>query len=475
MDYLIGLDLGSTALKGVSIDVNGIIIQQRSTNVNFVKNNDADIVEIDPNEYLSSVFSTIKSLLIPEAKCLAISWAAASGNILFLDSEDKPISNIFSWLDRRPVKYFKDSPLTLQLQKYIYQLVGWPFSPQFPLGRFMWLKSFNSEIFDKADKICMSNDYLLMNLTGKYFVDESTATTMYLYNQITGQKVDALLSLSGIKKKEMIPNRISSGTHVGTLLPQICKQLGFLSHSPECVIGTFDHPSAARAIGLEKKDQMLLSCGTSWVGCILLPNRDFGLKHNLLIDPYTQNSGGSWLGMFSVGGIGKIFDNWVFTLLSKAGITTSTPFITFDELAIAGDSNLVKKIDLTSHNIINTVDTLLEKYKVEDIARATLEDVVFSLYVLMEQKGINISQINEVFLVGGPTKSPIWPSIIAAVFGKKVTVRFGQIAGSVGAVMLAAKTMKLDISLVDSSKVFIPKPQYFNKMQTRYKKYWELT
>ncbi|MDD3996338.1 MAG: FGGY-family carbohydrate kinase [Sphaerochaetaceae bacterium] len=467
MEYWIGLDLGTSVIKGVALGEKGDIIGQTKLSIEF-ESNTPGVKEINPHGYVKQVYEIIKKLIIPGRVLKSIAWAAASGNLVLVGEDEQPISPIYSWLDQRPNDgSINDIVATLPLTN-IHATVGWPFVPQFPLGRLIWLWRNQPNLMKSTRRICMSNDYLTLKMTGQWVVDESTATTMYLYDQIEGTKSQKLIELARIEDSNKIPPIVPSGTRVGVLSDEICDEIGIPRNSCDFVLGSFDHPSAARAVHLERTDQLLLSCGTSWVGCIILEDRNEGLSKALLIDPFQKSIGGKWLGMFSVAGIGSIFDQWVHALLDLANISTSYPYKTFDELAIKGSSAGLPTINLQVEDIRSKVKDLLSKHAIGDVARAILEEIVFSLKLLMEMKEIDLLAINEILLVGGPTESPLWPQIIADVCNKKVLIRFGQNAGAVGAAMIASERQ---IRPKDEEKVLIPDEKQSNNMRDRYESY----
>lgn len=468
MEYWIGLDLGTSAIKGVALKKDGSIIRQAKTSIKFKENKNINIKEIDPESYVEQLFALIKKLIVPNLKLKAISWAAASGNLLLLDENYSPISPIYSWLDKRPNEekmksYYNQLPL-----KKIHQICGWPFSPQFPLGRLIWLSKTNRALLAKSHKIVMSNDYLTWKLTGKWVVDESNATTMYLYDQMHGEKSPFLLGLAEIDNPDKICNVVHSKTVIGPISEAVSEILQIKDKLVSFVLGSFDHPSAARAVKFERENQLLLSCGTSWVGCLLLNNREKGLEMQLLIDPFEKSWGGFWLGMFSVSGIGNIFDRWVLSLINLLQIDVKNPFKYFDQLAEKGDSKNLPIVNLNSEDINKRLITLLKEHSEANIACSILEEVVFKLFDLIRIKEIDLSAINEILLVGGPTESFIWPQIIANIFQTNVVIRYGQTAGAVGAAMMAAEATGTKIKNESKDIEIVFNQHLANKMKERY-------
>ena len=91
------------------------------------------------------------------------------------------------------------------------------------------------------------------------------------------------------------------GEVLGYTTEEISKSTGIPSGIP-VVLGSFDHPSAARGVGVLDEGQMLLSCGTSWVGFFPVKSREKIAAAKTLIDPFLSPEG-CWATMTSVASV----------------------------------------------------------------------------------------------------------------------------------------------------------------------------
>ena len=471
MKGYIGLDLGSTAIKAVLISEAGEVLDTAGERIVFKDSEAAAIREIDPEKYFHRIFSLLKHMSRQVEEVRAVSWVAASGNLLFINKTGTPVTPIISWLDTTPVSSgltAEDAGLT---DKEIYTTVGWPFSLQFPLGRLFWLNRQRPELFSSGNLVCMNNDYLGRLLTGKWAVDNSTATTFYMYDQQKMQKHLPFIEAAGLDP-EQVPEVYPVGHKLGSVTKRAAEETG-LSTSTEIILGSFDHPGAARALQLSTASQLMFSCGTSWVGCVLLPDRKTGLQKRMLIDPYESNDGGEWFGMFSLTSIGQFFDTWVIDFMKFTGFTEGDPFKQFDALAMecgCGIEDQVPIINpLTNPSTPALFETLCAAWEISAVARGVLEGVVFRMKKLVIEKGIDIGTLAEILLVGGPTESSVWPQIIADIFQKKVVIRFGKTAGAVGAAVIAAGGAGYDLHPYCKAVVIKPNLQKAADLEARYK------
>lgn len=147
----------------------------------------------------------------------------------------------------------------------------------------------------------------------------------------------------------------------------------------------------------------------------------------LLCDPFLAPNGGAWGAIFSVPYIGRTIDWYVDNLIAPG---EKNKFRIFDELAEAampGAGGL--KIDLRKPPVS-------VKGSRENISRAIMEnaaDLLNDKIKLLESRGIKFSSA---VMVGGPSKSPVWPGIVEKITGIKLSVG-SQHAGAKGAAILA--------------------------------------
>ncbi len=422
--FLIGLDLGTTAIKGVVMDQNSNIIAEASKVTSFIEP-ESGWFEIDPEEHYNDVCSIIKELTLKApGEITALAMAAASGNSLLTDINGKPLTNIINWMDQRAVQNPPNALSNLSVQE-VRQVTGWPCVNSFPLAQLAWLKENQPEIYNSAGKYCMNSDWLLFRLIGKWLMDYSTATTSHLQNQTTFNYNNKFLDLLNIPE-EKLSKLVPSGCFAGNLTAQAIKDTG-LSAETEVVTGCFDHPSAARAVGVVEPGKLMLSCGTSWVGFFPEKERQKIIDLELLCDPFMNSSGGAWGAIFSVPYIGRAINWYVDNLIAP---NEKNKYKIFDELAAKANPGADGlKIDLRKTPMSINASR-------ENISRAVMEGAAELLNEQIKILASNGIKFKSAVMVGGPSKSPIWPKIVEEITGISLTVG-SQHAGAKGAAIIA--------------------------------------
>ncbi len=416
----IGIDAGTTRFKGVLCE-NGKILRRAEVAVAYSLN--AERVEIDPEEHWRQ-FAGLLRELSENTAVDAVAVAAASGNSLLLDFAGQPLTPIISWLDQRGEH--EELPALAGLEaETMRRITGWPCIRIFPPAHLAWWHKHTPELLRQA-QVSQSHSFLLYRLTGWQALDDSSATPLLLVDQTTRNYDPGLLARFGLRRSQL-PELLRSGDLIGTVTPEAAQATG-LTTATRVAAGSFDHPAGARSCGIVNEGQLLLSCGTSWVGFFPCASRERILEAKLLCDPFTSADNGLWGAIFSIPGIGRIIDRYVTEYVAQG---SDQPHRRFDELAASVPDAGGVRIDLTGP---------YRKPEAPEarVARALMEEAARLLALEMRRLTQYGMAFREAVMIGGPTKSPVWPGIVAEHTGLKLTTA-DSYAGAEGAAMLAKK------------------------------------
>jgi xylulokinase len=421
---LIGLDLGTSAIKGVLTDCRGAVLAEAGADTQFIHPCDG-WVEVDPEQHYRHVCRVIRELAsAAPGEVAALAMAAASGNTLLTDADGTPLTNIINWMDGRAEK-MPPAALAGLTAAEVRQVAGWPCVQSFPLAHLAWLRENRPAIFSRAGHCGMDTDWLLHRLTGQWRMDHSTATTFHLQEQTAGAFYTPFLRRLGIAPAQLSP-LVRSGVAVGPLTAPALRDTG-LSARTTVVTGCFDHPAAARAVGVLAPGQLMLSCGTSWVGFAPHPDRQGILAAGLLCDPFLSASQGPWAGMFSVPYIGRTIDWYVDHVIAPGARDRLRVFDEAAGQAAPGAGGL--SIDLREPPRALAADR-------GNVSRAVMEGAARLIHEKIQDLRTRGFRYDGAVMVGGPARSPVWPGIVADITGLAVTIG-GRSAGAQGAAILA--------------------------------------
>ncbi|MFD2332695.1 FGGY-family carbohydrate kinase [Cohnella sp. GCM10020058] len=426
--YTIGLDLGTSAVKGVLLSAAGEVVARARTETWLDAYPDGR-VEFDADELFALTADTIRQLTaaLPAGGGVAgLCMASASGNTVLLNERGEPMRPAISWMDDRVTDEMETALGRLEPAE-VHERTGWPLLKAFPLAHLSWLSVHEPDLLKRSAKVGMSTEYLLYRLTGKWAIDPSQATTFYLQDQQAKGWHAPYLRALGIPEKKL-PRIVATGSLLGCITEVASALTGLRAGTPVAA-GSFDHPAAARGAGVLDEGRLLLSCGTSWVGFTPLSERSQAVGNGMLTDPFLQPNG-PWGAMFSLPAIAVSVDRIVREYISDA----PDRYELFSALAAsaapgAGGLLLNPLLEAESGRWAGVAKA--------DLASAVMAGTVYLLRSHIDRLARAGIRFTSVMMVGGPSDTHPWPQIVADVLGVEVHTVNGSCAGAAGAALLA--------------------------------------
>jgi sugar (pentulose or hexulose) kinase len=414
MGLVLGLDIGTTSIKGVIVDPEGESLAFAKRDRCYVHPNPLWVEETHERfrESLFSLLGELASKIARSGDVVSLVIGAANGDTVFLDHGDQPIGNMRSWLDQRAVGEVPSLLPGLDPEE-IHRVVGWPWDPRYPFAQTAWLRKWDTDGFSRLSRVATDVDYVGWLLSGKWGIDPSSAASLYFIDQSQCSWNTKYLASVGLSSASLSP-LMPSGAPVGCLLPSVASMTGLPT---ACMVrpGAFDHACVARGAGILEEGDFLLSCGTSWVGALPVVDRQKAIEDGLVIDQYLSPMG-PYLGLLDMGTVGEEIDK----KRKAAGLTGGRdPHGLFESSSAAAPP--------LSRNI----------------ARALMEEAAFTA-----RKGLHYLQernykIDRIIMAGGPANSPTWTRITASVLGREIELTSGQYTGAIGATIIGSVAERL--------------------------------
>ena len=220
MPTLIAIDQGTTSTRTVAFDADLNIIHSKQKEYPLIYPNDG-WVEIEPEELMNSVYSTIDPVLDACSDVSALGITNQRETTLVWDSDSgKPIYNAIVWQDRRTAEQ------CMQLKKDGYEetiknATGLLLDPYFSATKISWILNNVDGARQKADagklRFGTVDTYLLWQLTNGnvYKTDVTNASRTNLYNIHTKEWDSELLKIFNIPKS-MLPEVFPSESDYGS-------------------------------------------------------------------------------------------------------------------------------------------------------------------------------------------------------------------------------------------------------------------
>jgi len=247
IDAVIGLDVGTSSMKGLVIDAKGNLLVEREMAYHLYSPRPS-WVEQDPEEWWQSAVAVLRQLadFIEEKKIhvQAISMSGQMNGAVLLDSHGNVIRPCILWADGRTVEECGEITRRVGSQRLI-AITGKPAVTGYTAPKILWVRNHEPEQFARIRHLLLPKDYITFRLSHELFTDASDASNTLLYdinNRAWSSQIIAMLEID----EAILPAVRSSVEIVGRLSDELAKITG-LSEGLPIVVGAGD--SIAEAVG----------------------------------------------------------------------------------------------------------------------------------------------------------------------------------------------------------------------------------
>ena len=265
MNYLIGIDVGTSATKTVLFDEDGNIAASASEGYPLSQPENG-WAEQNPGDWKRAVLNTLgqvakKSGVNPE-EIIGIGISGQMHGLVMLDENGEVLRPSIIWCDQRTGEEVEQMLAVMPREKWISvtanpPLTGWT------AAKILWVRNHEPEIFARCRHILLPKDYIRYVLTGAFATEVSDASGMQLLD--VPSRCWSKEVLKALNLDESLLGKVYESCEVtGTLLPEIADLTG-LSVSAKVVGGAGDNAAAAVGTGIVRDGTAFTTIGTSGV------------------------------------------------------------------------------------------------------------------------------------------------------------------------------------------------------------------
>lgn len=439
MSYVLGIDLGTSSLKGILMDETGRVICEKSSDYG-IDTPANGYSEQRPEYWVVACEDVLTQLSIAVDdfgdKLAGISFSGQMHSLVTLDANLKPAYPAILWNDVRTTKQCEQIMSTfgerlLSITKNI-ALEG------FTLPKILWLQENEPAIWQKVKKIMLPKDYLSFWFTGEICTEYSDAAGTLLLDIQQRAWSDEILNQFAISK-DILPKLLPSMSCVGIVKDEICKRYN-IKNEVKVFAGGADNACAALASGIADDEIGLVSIGTSGVfssfeGQVEDYHGKLHFFNHVIEDKYysmgvTLAAGNSLSWFKETFAKGISFEDMLKDVYQIAPGSDGLMFTPY----IAGERT--PHIDSQVRGSFIGIDT---KHTFDHFARAVMEGITFSLkdsQMIMEQA--KQKKFKKLISVGGGAKNPDWMQMQADIFDAEMIRLSVEQGPGLGACMIAA-------------------------------------
>lgn len=480
MKYLLGIDLGTSSLKGSVYSTDGKLLKTSSSAYDLIIPKKG-FSEQDPAEWIRAfkeVFHDLRKEIEDFDKNLeALSFSGQMHSLVLLDEDNKVLRNAILWNDVRSSEECRQ--IMGDFSKELLAITKNVALEGFTLPKILWVKENEPEIWAKVKHILLPKDYLRLWLTGNHNMDYSDAAGTLLLDIDKKVWSNEIIQKYDIDKS-ILPDLVESIAYVGDIKESVKEELG-LEADVKVFAGAADNAASAVGAGITSYDKGMISIGTS--GVLLANKRKLTHKEDGSVHTFNHAIPDSYYSMGVTLAAGKSLD-WFKS--------TFAPNLTFDDFlkgienVQAGSEGLLftpyiqgERTPYNDSSIRASFVGMDISHKLVHFARAVIEGITYSLRDCLELiDNSENKKIEKLVSVGGGAKNKTWLQIQADILNRDIVTLEIENGPSTGAAMLAAVGMGYYESFeacaerfVNYQKEYKPNPENVEMYQKYYKVY----
>lgn len=273
---LLGLDLGTTAVKAVVLDpAHGLLAAESLPNAPASPH--PGWSEQDAEGWLANALALVPLVCaaagIELAQIEGVGVAGCVPCVLALDEDDRPLRPALLYNDARAHAEIEE--LTAELgAAAVLERTGAAITQQSVGPKLRWLQRHEPEVWARTRRIAGSYDWVAGQIADADFSERNWALESGLYDLADDDFAPDLCAAAGIGKELLGPIRDPRQV-VGGIGPEVAAHTGLRRDTP-VVAGMADHVSSAFAAGLAAHGDLLVKLGGSVdvLACSERPLRD---------------------------------------------------------------------------------------------------------------------------------------------------------------------------------------------------------
>lgn len=479
MKYIIGMDVGTTATKGVLYDENVKAVFSASKGYPLIQTKIGQAEE-DPKVIFDAVQEVIFALTQKaDGEIAAISWSSQMHSLIGLDKDNNLLTNSITWADNCAKNVVQDAKKS-GLARKIYQKTGMPMHPMAPIYKMLWLKDNEPELFNQVKKWIGIKEYLIFRLTGKLIIDTTMAAGTGMLNLKTLTWDQELLDTLNVKQ-EQLPEIAQPTEIVAPIKEEYVQKLGIDSDT-KIVLGASDGYLSTIGVNAIDSDHFALNVGTSGAVRTIVDQPKIDQNASYFCYPVDKKH-------YLLGGPvnnGGIVFNWARQTLFDAG-ETPQDYLDVAQSAPAGSRNLIflpylggERAPIWDANARGSFVGLTRMHQKTEMARAVIEGIIFNLYDAAFSLIKNTKKPVAINATGGFLKSDFVRQLCADIFNMPIVTMKEQQSGTLAAMFLARQALGInqDLSEIEQfaqeDKVYFPNPKEAVIYQNMFPLYCEI-
>ncbi len=250
MRYILGVDIGTTAIKASVIGEDGRIFGSCTSEYPLTTLPTGE-VEADLELYKKAFGEAVKGAVsasgadVKDIRCVGFSSTAETP--LLLDENFEPLCKVIAWMDTRGVKEAEYLTRHFSREDIISKVGFDSVYAIHPVSKILAVKNKHPQVFEKTRMFAQIKDYFVWELSGRWVTDHSLASDHGFFDITNRRYWQEMLDFVGIDRR-YLPELVQPGTEIGRITPRAAEKYGL---DPDTMInvGAFDQGCGAIGAG----------------------------------------------------------------------------------------------------------------------------------------------------------------------------------------------------------------------------------
>ena len=475
MKYVIGVDLGTSAVKTLLVSQDGAV-RAEATREYPLYHEKSGWSEQEPEDWVAGTVESIREIVsksgVAPEDIEGISFSGQMHGLVLLDAERRPVRRAILWNDTRTTEQCRQ--IEAKLGDKLLFVMRNPALEGFTLPKIEWVRQHEPEAFERARGFLLPKDYVRCRLTGAVHMDLSDAAGTLMLDVANKRWSADVLETFGIPA-DFCPPLVEAGACVGTLTKEAAEKTG-LAAGTKVFAGGADNACGAIGAGILQPGVTLCSIGTS--GVILTYEPDASADYQGKVHFFNHGKENAFYAMGVTLGAGYSL-SWFRNTFAKgesydsllAGVGDLPP----------GSGGLLFTPYLVGERTPHADSVIRGSFIGMDgshtrahFARAVMEGITFSLHETVDISRKAGKTVDTIVSIGGGAKNPVWLQMQADIFQADVVALENEQGPGLGAAMLAAVGCGWFPSLDACADVFVKRQKAYRPDPERSRRYAEL-
>ncbi len=278
---LVGIDVGTSATKGVAIDPDGSVLATAEASYPLSTPRPG-WAEQDPADWWQATQAVLAQLRRATGAPAGIGLSGQMHGLVALDASKRVLRPAILWNDQRTGVECEQIEATLGLQQLI-AMTGNRALPGFTAPKLLWLRGHEPDVYGRIASVALPKDYVRLQLCGEHATDLSDASGTLLLDVARRRWSEDVIDALELSR-DWLPSTLESPTVSGVT-----------DDGVPVAAGGGDQAAGALGVGVDRPGPVSVALGTS--GVVFAALAGFAADPQARVHAFCHAVPGAWHAM----------------------------------------------------------------------------------------------------------------------------------------------------------------------------------